>query len=148
MLWWTNSKPWIWAYLNWTVHWFSLSHVLRASSPVISATRDSSTFLPRQGARTTLKNIVASEVMASLVRDKGGEERPLSLSLSPSRPLYSTENRKQSQLSHTPLTTLRAGSPATSTCRAISTMLPRYGARPALPSATACEGQGQHLLLW
>lgn len=42
--------------------------------------------------------------MASLVRDKGGEERPLSLFLSPSRPLYSTENKKQSQLSHTPLT--------------------------------------------
>jgi hypothetical protein len=53
-------------YLSWSICWLSLSHILRAGSPAISATRDSFTLLSRQGAGLTLPNIASGEGQGQL----------------------------------------------------------------------------------
>ena len=60
--------PWPWPemYLSWSICWLSLSHILRAGSPAISATRDSFTLLSRQGAGLTLPNIASGEGQGQL----------------------------------------------------------------------------------
>lgn len=138
-------------YLSLSAHWLSCHYALRSSSQKTPDSKGTSTLLLRWGTRTVLLSVAAGEghVQSSYSHNfrasssvchrwQGTREgRRQSLLGQHQWPV----DKRQGWFSHTDI--LWAGSPATNTSRASSTVLTRYGLWPVLPNSAVRKGQVQ-----